>query len=65
MYKTLKSVARDDSGATMIEYGLIAALVSVAAITALSLLGTDLKSMFNFVAGCLTSAQAGTPCTSA
>lgn len=40
----------DESGATAIEYGLIAALVSVAAITALTLVGTNLETLFNNVA---------------
>ena len=39
----------DDSGATAIEYGLIAALVSVAAITALTAMGGSLSDMFNLV----------------
>ena len=38
---------RDESGATAIEYGLIAALVSVAAITALSAMGDSLSAMFH------------------
>ena len=41
---------RDDSGATAIEYGLIAALIAVAAIAALSLVGTNLSGIFNTVA---------------
>lgn len=36
----------DEEGATLIEYGLIAALVSVAVITAATLLGTNLKATF-------------------
>ena len=44
----------DESGATMIEYGLVAALVSVAAIIALGLLGDALVEIFNFVATALT-----------
>ena len=51
----LKSFLIDESGATMIEYGLIAALVSVAAITALTLLGTSLKNIFSGVASILDS----------
>ena len=39
----------DESGATAIEYGLIAALVSVAAITAFQALGQSLVTMFNTV----------------
>lgn len=65
MLTTLKSFVRDESGATMIEYGLIAALVSVAAIGALSLMGTNLNGMFTFVSTCLTDAQAGTACAAA
>jgi pilus assembly protein Flp/PilA len=43
--------AKDESGATAIEYGLIAALVSVAIITALTTLGSKLTSTFDFVSG--------------
>jgi pilus assembly protein Flp/PilA len=43
--------AKDESGATAIEYGLIAALVSVAIITALTTLGSKLESTFDFVSG--------------
>ncbi len=50
----IKAFLSDESGATMIEYGLVAALVSVAAIVALGLLGDALVSIFNFVAGALT-----------
>jgi pilus assembly protein Flp/PilA len=41
----LKSLLRDESGATAIEYGLIAALISVAAITAFSTVGTKLSDL--------------------
>jgi pilus assembly protein Flp/PilA len=40
----------DERGATAIEYGLIAALISVAAITTVSALGTQLNKTFNNVA---------------
>jgi pilus assembly protein Flp/PilA len=43
----------DDAGATAIEYGLIAALISVAIITAVSLVGTNLSATFNNVASAL------------
>jgi pilus assembly protein Flp/PilA len=46
---TLKSFIRDDSGATAIEYGLIAALVSVASILALQALGGSLSNIFGVV----------------
>jgi pilus assembly protein Flp/PilA len=52
---------KDDSGATAIEYGLIAALVSVAIIAILSTLGDNLNATFKAVADNLNSAGGGTP----
>ncbi len=49
MLKSLKNLINDESGATAIEYGLIAALVSVAAIVALQTMGTSLNSIFTVV----------------
>jgi len=46
----LKRLLSDDSGATAIEYGLIAALIAVAAIAAFQLVGTNLSGIFNTVA---------------
>lgn len=40
---------RDEEGATAIEYGLIAALISVAAIGAMTALGTQLTTLFTTV----------------
>jgi pilus assembly protein Flp/PilA len=42
--------AKDESGATAIEYGLIAAGISVVIITAVKLVGTNLTTTFNSVA---------------
>jgi len=47
------AVPDDDSGATAIEYGLIAALVAVAAVAAMSTVGTNLSATFNSVASSL------------
>ena len=44
---------RDQKGATAIEYGLIAALIAVAAIGAMQGIGTKLSSTFNNVSDCL------------
>ena len=52
----IKAFLSDESGATMIEYGLVAALVSVAAIAALIILGTSLDAIFQYVAAQLTDA---------
>jgi pilus assembly protein Flp/PilA len=41
---------KDESGATAIEYGLIAALIAVAAISAFQLVGTNLSTTFHNVA---------------
>ncbi len=44
----------DESAATAIEYGLIAALIAVVIITALTTIGTKLKATFTSVSGSLT-----------
>lgn len=48
-----KRFIKDESGATAIEYGLIAGLVSVAIIGALQLLGPNLAAIFNGLATAL------------
>ena len=50
---TLTKLIRNDDGATAIEYGLIAALIAVAAIAAFTAVGTNLSSIFNTVASTL------------
>lgn len=61
MLSIIKNLIKDESGATAIEYGLIAALVSVAAVVALENMGTSLEAMFNAVSGKLNSAVAAPP----
>ncbi len=56
MFGNLMNVLKDESGATAIEYGLIAALVSVAAIGALTAMGSSLETMFNSVSNKLNDA---------
>ena len=53
----------DESGATAIEYGLIAALVSVAAIAALGSLGDSLESIFGVVSNELSDAATNATAT--
>jgi len=48
---------RDESGATAIEYGLIAALISVVIIVAVTLVGSNLSGVFNSIATALSSAS--------
>lgn len=45
----------DESGATAIEYGLIAAGIAVIIITAVQLVGTNLSGTFNRIAGAVAS----------
>ena len=45
----IKKLVHDEQGATAIEYGLIAALIAVASITAMTSLGTTLRGTFNNV----------------
>ena len=47
----IKAFRRDEKGATLIEYGLLATLVAVAAIAGMTLLGTDLNLQFTTLAG--------------
>ena len=53
MTKFAKRFVSDQSGATAIEYGLIAASIAVVIITAVQLLGTKLTTTFNSVAGAI------------
>ena len=46
MYALFSRFARDDSGATAIEYGLIAGLIAVVIVTAVSTVGTKLTNTF-------------------
>jgi pilus assembly protein Flp/PilA len=52
MSKFLKLI-KNEKGATAIEYGLIAALIAVAAIAAMQNIGSSLSETFNNVSGCL------------
>ena len=55
--KLIKKLFRNNDGATAIEYGLIAALIAVAAITAMSGLGDQLTDTFSAT----SEAMANTP----
>ena len=50
----MKSIVRffkDEEGVTAIEYGLLASLIALAIIVGAQLLGTNLNSLFNYIAG--------------
>lgn len=58
MTKFAKSFIQNESGATAIEYGLIAALIAVAAIAAMGAIGNGLNTTFNSVAEKLSTPPA-------
>ena len=53
MSKLIARFVKDESGATAIEYGLIAALISVCIITVLTTIGTNLMTKFTTIATAL------------
>ena len=53
MGSLVKSFLRDQSGATAIEYGLIAALISVVILTALTTIGTNMNAKFTTIGSTL------------
>ena len=63
MYTTaiiwLKSFLEKDEGVTAIEYGLIAALIAVVIIAAITLVGGELNTTFTTIQGALANANAG------
>lgn len=62
MSKFVSRFLKDESGATAIEYGLIAALIAVALVAAMGLLGQGLDSAFTNIKGKLTNPSgAATP----
>jgi pilus assembly protein Flp/PilA len=50
MFATLIKLFKNEDGATAIEYGLIAALIAVAAVTIMGTVGTNLSNTFTTVA---------------
>jgi pilus assembly protein Flp/PilA len=51
MFRNIANLLIDEAGASAIEYGLIAALIAVAAIAAMTAVGTSLTTTFNTIAG--------------
>lgn len=54
MKAVIKRFIKDTSGATAIEYGLIAGMVSIVIVAALGLLGPQLASVFEAITAALT-----------
>lgn len=57
MTKIFARFLKDESGATAIEYGLIAALISVALIAGATLMGNELEDTFNYIGDELSKAR--------
>jgi pilus assembly protein Flp/PilA len=57
MKKFLNRVRKDESGATAIEYGLIAALIAVVLITALTQLGSTMSTQFTNLSSKIAAAK--------
>ncbi|MDQ6931992.1 MAG: Flp family type IVb pilin [Candidatus Eremiobacteraeota bacterium] len=51
MFNKVTTMLRDDSGATMVEYGLMVSLIAIVCIIAVTLVGTNLSTLFNTIAG--------------
>ncbi|MCF8467144.1 MAG: Flp family type IVb pilin [Sneathiella sp.] len=60
MFKVIRSFVNDESGATAIEYGLIAALVALVGVVAFTALGTTIMAAFDEVASKLCNGAGGT-----
>lgn len=52
----IKKFIREEDGVTAIEYGLIAALIAVVIIASVTIVGTQLRSVFTFIGNALTTA---------
>lgn len=57
MTKFITKFVKDESGATAIEYGLIAALIAVAIIASINLMSGELTKTFGKIQASLTAAQ--------
>ncbi|AYG60684.1 Flp family type IVb pilin [Rhizobium jaguaris] len=56
--RSVRRFFRDKTGATVIEYGLIAALMSVAIISGVGAFGSSLSAMFNYISDTVTNSPA-------
>jgi pilus assembly protein Flp/PilA len=56
MFRFLHTLRKNEDGATAIEYGLIAGLICIVIITTITLVGSNLESVFNFIASTLDGA---------
>jgi pilus assembly protein Flp/PilA len=62
MYKLIKDFYNDESGATMVEYAIMVALIAIAVASTVILVGQEMQTMFTAVKDCLAS-PSSTSCT--
>jgi pilus assembly protein Flp/PilA len=58
----IKHFLKDEEGATMVEYGLLAALISIVCIAMITLVGNNLLLVFTAVCSALSGAVGGAAC---
>ena len=56
MFRLFAKLQKNEDGATAIEYGLIAGLISVVIITTITMVGSKLENVFNFIGSTLDDA---------
>ncbi len=59
MTTTFLAMLKDDEGATLVEYGLVVSLIAVAAILAVTAVGTSIKGTFTNISAKLNANQGG------
>jgi pilus assembly protein Flp/PilA len=57
--QAIKRFLREEEGVTMVEYGLIAALIAVVCVLAIQVIGVELDKVFDKIGDCLKSVNAG------
>ena len=60
MLSPITRFIKDENGATAIEYGIIAGLIAMAIVVAITGLGTKLSGLFDYIAGKVTTPPVGT-----
>lgn len=53
MLRFFRRLRKDENGATAIEYGLVAGLISIVIITTVTMVGSKLESVFNYIGSTL------------
>lgn len=55
LFALLRNIHEDNDGASLVEYGLLVALIALVVVAALTATGTSISSLFNNIAGNLTA----------